>query len=233
LTQKTLVVGITSDFLYPTHLQQEMADNMPRATMFVIDSKHGHDAFLIEIAALNKRAAAFRGDEGKILDKNIPYPPDAADSVYGTVDQNFIEAVRAALGSGSESGSETTTQTTTHTLGDTDRVLTSRLARLPYAADAGHQPPRVPDLVVLPDSTAQVASVVKLCFKHKIPITTRGAGTGLEGGAVAYSGGVVCDTKNLTQMTYNSGEKTATVGAGVLKNQLDKVRITNHHAPPA
>jgi hypothetical protein len=34
-------------------------------------------------------------------------------------------------------------------------------------------------------------------------------------------------------MTYNSGEKTATVGAGVLKNQLDKVRITNHHAPPA
>ena len=42
-----------------------------------------------------------------------------------------------------------------------------------------------PDLVAFPESTAQVVSLVKLAHERGIPITGRGAGTGLSGGAIA------------------------------------------------
>ena len=63
LTHRTLVVGITSDVLYPFSLQAELADLMPNAEMYAIDSPHGHDAFLIEIKELNKAIARFRRGE--------------------------------------------------------------------------------------------------------------------------------------------------------------------------
>lgn len=211
LRHKTLVVGITSDALYPIHLQQELYNLIPNAQMFTIHSKHGHDAFLIESDGLNKRAVAFRKGEGSvrggIVQPIIPYPADGKDPVYGKVDELFIEKVKAALKSFS-SGSPVT-------------ILQTHAEKLPYQQDMGHQPPAVPDLVVVPTTTEQVSALVKLCHTHIIPVTTRGAGTGLEGGAIAYQGGVVCDTSNLKGMRYDSGERTATVGAGVLKNELD------------
>ena len=63
LTHRTLVVGITSDVLYPFPLQSELADLMPNAEMYAIDSPHGHDAFLIEIKELNEAVARFRRGE--------------------------------------------------------------------------------------------------------------------------------------------------------------------------
>ena len=63
LTHRALVVGITSDVLYPFPLQSELADLMPNAEMYAIDSPHGHDAFLIEIKELNKAIARFRRGE--------------------------------------------------------------------------------------------------------------------------------------------------------------------------
>ncbi|MGH9397445.1 MAG: FAD-binding oxidoreductase [Terriglobia bacterium] len=49
----------------------------------------------------------------------------------------------------------------------------------------------MPDAVVFPSTTAEVAGVVKLAAQHKIPVVARGAGTGLSGGAVAAEGGIV------------------------------------------
>ena len=48
-----------------------------------------------------------------------------------------------------------------------------------------------PDLVVLPSTTEEVASVVRIAARHGIPIVPRGAGTGLSGGAVPIHGGIV------------------------------------------
>ena len=42
----------------------------------------------------------------------------------------------------------------------------------------------MPDLVVQPRSTEEVAAVMKICYENTIPVTPRGAGTGLAGGAV-------------------------------------------------
>ena len=53
IEQPTLVVGIDSDVLYPLTEQEELATHLPNATLEVLSSPHGHDAFLIEVEALN------------------------------------------------------------------------------------------------------------------------------------------------------------------------------------
>lgn len=55
----------------------------------------------------------------------------------------------------------------------------------------------LPDAVVFPASTEEVAGVVQVCAHHGVPITPRGAGTGYAGGAVPARGGVVL---SLTRM---------------------------------
>ena len=79
LTHRTLVVGITSDVLYPFHLQTELADGLPNAEMYAIDSPHGHDAFLIEIKQLNDAIARFR--RGQRADPNAERVAAAAAAV--------------------------------------------------------------------------------------------------------------------------------------------------------
>ncbi|MGH9431990.1 MAG: FAD-linked oxidase C-terminal domain-containing protein [Terriglobia bacterium] len=48
-----------------------------------------------------------------------------------------------------------------------------------------------PDLVVFPSTTHQVSEIVKLANQNNLPVIARGAGTGLSGGAVVSSGGIV------------------------------------------
>ena len=66
-----------------------------------------------------------------------------------------------------------------------------------YASDHTENLVRLPQVVVLPTSTAQVAEVVKLCAKYSVPITTRGAGSGLAGGCLPTRGGVVLSTERM------------------------------------
>jgi len=49
----------------------------------------------------------------------------------------------------------------------------------------------LPDLVVFPESTEQVAALVRLANESGVPIVGRGAGTGLSGGAIARAGGMI------------------------------------------
>jgi homoserine O-acetyltransferase/O-succinyltransferase len=56
-----LVVAITSDVLYPPAEQAELAALLPAGRLAWISSPHGHDAFLIETAALNEMVSTFRG----------------------------------------------------------------------------------------------------------------------------------------------------------------------------
>ncbi len=48
-----------------------------------------------------------------------------------------------------------------------------------------------PDLVVLPRTTQEVSALVKLAAKYDVPVVGRGAGTGLSGGALARTGGMM------------------------------------------
>src|SRR5580692_10365069 len=48
-----------------------------------------------------------------------------------------------------------------------------------------------PELVVFPKTTEEVAAIVKITARHRVPIVGRGAGTGLSGGAIPRAGGVI------------------------------------------
>jgi FAD/FMN-containing dehydrogenase len=53
------------------------------------------------------------------------------------------------------------------------------------------------EAVVLPGSAEEVAAVLRWCYAHDVPLTARGGGTGLVGGALAMEGGVVCSLERL------------------------------------
>ncbi|MBV9762970.1 MAG: FAD-binding protein [Acidobacteriaceae bacterium] len=59
-----------------------------------------------------------------------------------------------------------------------------------YEYDGGVDKSR-PDVVVFPRTTEDVVALVVLAREHKLPIVGRGAGTGLSGGAIARSGGMI------------------------------------------
>ncbi|HBQ45786.1 MAG TPA: 2-hydroxy-acid oxidase, partial [Ruminococcaceae bacterium] len=78
-----------------------------------------------------------------------------------------------------------------------------------------------PEVVVEALTTEEVAGVMKLCNKHRIPVTPRGAGTGLVGGAVPLCGGVVLSTAKMNKILgYDKENMNVRVQAGVLLQDL-------------
>lgn len=79
----------------------------------------------------------------------------------------------------------------------------------------------VPEVVVEALTTEEIAAVMKLCNENRIPVTPRGAGTGLVGGAVAIHGGVLLVTTRMNKiLRYDEDNFTVTVQPGVLLNTL-------------
>ncbi len=58
----------------------------------------------------------------------------------------------------------------------------------------------MPEVVVLASTAEQVAELVKLCQREKIPYVARGAGTGLSGGALPLDGGVVIGMNRMNRI---------------------------------
>lgn len=57
-----------------------------------------------------------------------------------------------------------------------------------------------PEVVLRPKNTEQISAIMKICHQHRIPVTPRGGGTGLSGGALPHLGGVVLSTERLNQI---------------------------------
>jgi len=81
-----------------------------------------------------------------------------------------------------------------------DAVLSGAAAERAYDCDAYTVDRSKPTAVVLPESTEEVAKVVRWCCGNDIPFTARGAGTGLSGGVLPALGGVVISTKKMTRI---------------------------------
>ena len=86
----------------------------------------------------------------------------------------------------------------------------------------------MPDLAVQPRSTEEVAAVVKICYDNNIPVTPRGAGTGLAGGAVPLCGGVLIDLTKMNKIkSYDLENFVVEIEAGVLLNDLAEDCLTH------
>lgn len=114
-----------------------------------------------------------------------------------------------------------------------DRVTVDRFALHLYSKDAGASVGAA-DVVVFPDTAAEVAGVVRIAAQHGIPIVPRGAGTGLAAGAVPDTGGIVVSTKRMDQIhEVDPDNQTAWVGPGVINLDLSVAtsRYGLHFAP--
>jgi glycolate oxidase len=87
-----------------------------------------------------------------------------------------------------------------------------------YGLDRG-----IPDVVVLPRTTAEVQTAVRLANVEEVPIVARGAGTGLSGGAIPRHGGLIVSTARMNRvLEIDAGNRCATVEPGVLNLDLSK-----------
>lgn len=74
-----------------------------------------------------------------------------------------------------------------------------------------------PDVVVVPKTVEDVAEVLRLATRHRVPVTPRGAGTGLSGGALPVHGGIVLSTRGLDRILEIDRENLmAVVEPGVI-----------------
>ena len=79
----------------------------------------------------------------------------------------------------------------------------------------------MPDAVVLPATSEEVAAVVRVAAKHHIPVVPRGAGTGLSGGAVTIRGGIALQMTRMRRiLEIDPVSQTALVEPGVVNQEL-------------
>jgi glycolate oxidase len=102
------------------------------------------------------------------------------------------------------------------------KVLSGEERLLPYARD--ESPERKlywPDAAVLAATAEEVALVLRLAAEHRVPVTPRGAGTGLTGGAVPVRGGIVLSTERMARIREIDGDDlVAVVEPGVVLGDL-------------
>ena len=79
-----------------------------------------------------------------------------------------------------------------------------------------------PDAVVFAETNEEVAFVLALAHRHRVPVIPYGTGTSLEGHILAVQGGISLDVSRLNKVLHIHAEDlTVTVQAGVTRNQLN------------
>ena len=97
-----------------------------------------------------------------------------------------------------------------------DALLTEVETLRPYECDGLSAYRQVPGLVALPRSIDEVTAVLRCCRQHGVPVVTRGAGTGLSGGALPLAQGLLLSLARLNRiLEIDPQNRTATVEPGV------------------
>lgn len=115
-----------------------------------------------------------------------------------------------------------------------DQILDGAAAVRAYDCDAYTVDRSKPSVIVLPESTAEVAAVVRWCNAVSVPFTCRGAGTGLSGGAMPALGGVVISTKRMNQiLEIDLANRCLRAQSGIANRRItDAVREHGLHFAP-
>jgi glycolate oxidase len=80
-----------------------------------------------------------------------------------------------------------------------------------------------PDCAVLVESAEQAAAVLRICLERKVPVTPRGAGSGMCGGALPIRGGVVLSTERMQRIKeIDPADLVAVVEPGVVTGVLQQ-----------
>ena len=71
-----------------------------------------------------------------------------------------------------------------------------------YSHDETEHLHYLPDVVIKPRTAEEISEIFKICNQDKIPVTPRGAGTGLSGGALPHLGGVLISTERMNSILH-------------------------------
>ncbi len=127
----------------------------------------------------------------------------ASQPRYAKVTPGFLDQLRSTVGA--------------------ENVLTDRDSLKRHAADATNVVFRTPEAVVRAGSTREVSAVLKLCNEARVPLTPRGGGTGLSGGAMPVQGGVVLTLDRMNRiLEIDRDSMAAVVEAGVTTQALQE-----------
>ena len=91
-----------------------------------------------------------------------------------------------------------------------------------------------PDVVIKPRSAQQISAILEICNRDLIPVTPRGAGTGLSGGAIPHLGGLLLSTERMnTILNIDERNLQVTTEPGVITEVLQNtVREKGLFYPP-
>jgi len=81
-------------------------------------------------------------------------------------------------------------------------LLTDESALREHGHDETEDLLYLPEAVALPGSTAEVSALMKICYRERIPVTVRGGGSGLAGGALPVKGGLVISMKRFDRILH-------------------------------
>jgi glycolate oxidase len=130
-------------------------------------------------------------------------PQYAPEREYNPVSPAAVEVLRRIVGEGN--------------------VLVGDEALEPYTHDETVGLRANPEMVVKVTSAQQVSEVLKLAQRERIPVTPRGAGYGLSGGAVAVRGGIVLSMERMSRILEIDHENLmVTVEPGVITGEIHR-----------
>ena len=116
---------------------------------------------------------------------------------------------------------------------DKSRVDDDPISLKSYSYD-GYVVEALPDAVIFPLTTDEVAKIVAVAQQHRIPIVARGGGSNLTGGTTPIEGGIVLNfTKMNKILEINTGDRFVVVQPGVINSDLQrKLAKYNYFFPP-
>jgi glycolate oxidase len=102
-------------------------------------------------------------------------------------------------------------------------VLSSIEELRPYECDGLSAYRNLPLAVVIPETVEQVQETLRLCAANNVPVVARGAGTGLSGGALPVSGGILLSMARFNRiLDIDTQNRTARVQPGVTNLSVSK-----------
>lgn len=104
-----------------------------------------------------------------------------------------------------------------------ERVISEKEVLDAYARDETPDLSGIPDIVIFPLSTQEVSKIAQICSRFRVPLIPRGKGTGVAGGALALSGGVVLSFERMNRIIEIDRENlAAVVEPGAITRDIDE-----------
>ncbi len=122
---------------------------------------------------------------------------------YQTITPTVVEELRAIVG--------------------TENLLTDAETLALYGQDETEDLSFPPEIILKPSTSAQVSAILKAANRHLIPVTPRGGGTGLSGGALPVYGGICLSMEKFNRiLEINRNDFQAVVEPGVITQKLQE-----------